>query len=79
MKKLYFFDGIAWKNFLFLTLAGCINANGVTAVYDQGIYTCVIQLLQILGQLGNFLIARHGVYGDMAFDTVTMGKFYRRR
>ena len=63
MKKLYFFDGIAWKNFLFLTLAGCINAIGVTMfispvnLYDSGISGTSIYLSQMSGlPLSAFLI-----------------------
>ena len=63
MKKLYFFDGIAWKNFLFLTFAGCINAIGVTMfispvnLYDSGISGTSIYLSQMSGlPLSAFLI-----------------------
>ena len=63
MKKLYLFDGIDWKNFLFLTLAGCINAIGVTMfispvnLYDSGISGTSIYLSQITGlSLSVFLV-----------------------
>ena len=53
MKKHYLFDGIDWKNFLFLTIAGTINAIGVTMfispvnLYDSGISGTSILLSQI--------------------------------
>ncbi len=63
MKKLYLFDGIDWKNFLFLTIAGCINAIGVTMfispvnLYDSGISGTSIYLSQITGlSLSVFLV-----------------------
>ena len=63
MKKIYLFDGIDWKNFLFLTVAGCINAIGVTmfispvSLYDSGISGTSIFLSQVSGlPLSVFLI-----------------------
>ena len=55
MKKHYLFDGIDWKNFLFLTIAGTINAIGVTMfispvnLYDSGISGTSIYLSQMTG------------------------------
>ncbi len=55
MKKSYFFDGIDWKNFLFLTISGTVNAIGVTMfiapvnLYDSGISGTSIFLSQVTG------------------------------
>lgn len=63
MKKLYLFDGLNWKNFLLLTVAGCINAVGVTMfispvnLYDSGISGTSIFLSQTTGlSLSLFLV-----------------------
>ncbi len=63
MKKRYLFDGLNWKNFLLLTVAGCINAVGVTMfispvnLYDSGISGTSIFLSQITGlSLSLFLV-----------------------
>ena len=63
MKKHYLFDGIDWKNFLFLTIAGTINAIGVTMfispvnLYDSGISGTSIYLSQMTGlSLSVFLV-----------------------
>lgn len=63
MKKNYLFDGLDWKNFLILTVAGCINAIGVTMfispvnLYDSGISGTSIFLSQVTGlSLSVFLI-----------------------
>ncbi len=63
MKKLYLFDGLDWKNFLFLTIAGCVNAIGVTMfispvnLYDSGISGTSIYLSQMTGlSLSVFLV-----------------------
>lgn len=53
MKKRYLFDGLNWQNFLMLTLAGTINAIGVTMfispvnLYDSGISGTSIFLSQV--------------------------------
>ncbi len=55
MKKHYLFDGLDWKNFLFLTVAGTINAIGVIMfiapvnLYDSGISGTSIFLSQVTG------------------------------
>ena len=63
MKKHYLFDGIDWKNFLLLTIAGTINAIGVTMfispvnLYDSGISGTSIYLSQMTGlSLSVFLV-----------------------
>ncbi len=63
MKKNYLFDGLDWKNFIFLTLAGTINAIGVTMfispvnLYDSGISGTSIYLSQMTGMsLSVFLV-----------------------
>ena len=63
MKKHYIFDGIDWKNFFFLTIAGTINAIGVTMfispvnLYDSGISGTSIYLSQMTGlSLSVFLL-----------------------
>ncbi|MBP1582117.1 MAG: YitT family protein [Oscillospiraceae bacterium] len=63
MIKRYFFDGPRWKNFLFLTVSGCINAIGVTMfispvnLYDSGISGTSIFLSQTTGlSLSLFLV-----------------------
>lgn len=63
MIKRYFFDGLRWKNFLFLTVSGCINAIGVTMfispvnLYDSGISGTSIFLSQTTGlSLSLFLV-----------------------
>ena len=63
MKKKYLFDGLHWKNFLLLTVAGCINSVGVTMfispvkLYDSGISGTSIFLSQATGlSLSLFLI-----------------------
>ena len=63
MKKHYLFDGIDWKNFLLLTIAGTINAIGVTMfispvnLYDSGISGTSIYLSPMTGlSLSVFLV-----------------------
>ncbi len=63
MKKHYLFDGVNWKNFLFLTLSGTINAIGVTMfiapvnLYDSGASGTSIFLSQVTGlSLSLFLL-----------------------
>ena len=46
---------------------------------NQGIHPGVVQLLQIGGQLGDFLISGHGVYRHMTGYTVFMGEFHSGR
>ena len=43
--------------------------------YDQRIYACIIQLLQIGRQVLYLVVAGHDVDGHVGFDTVVMGKF----
>lgn len=53
MKRKYLFDGLSWQNFLMLTIAGTINAIGVTmfispvSLYDSGISGTSIFLSQV--------------------------------
>ena len=46
---------------------------------DQGIHPGIVQLLQIGGELGNLLISRHGIHGNVDMDTMVVGKFHRLR
>ena len=46
---------------------------------NQRVHPGVVQPLQIGGQLGDFLVSRHGVHSHMAFNAMRVGKFYRVR
>ena len=53
------------------------QGKGTQIGHNQCIHTGVIQLLQIFRQVDDFVISRHGVHGDVALDTVVMGKLHR--
>ena len=43
---------------------------------DQRVHPRVLELFQISGELGNFLVAGHGVDGHMDFHTMAVGVFH---
>ena len=61
-----------------LTVGGVFasQSEGTQVCDDQRIHPGVVQLLQIGGQKGDFIVARHDVHGNMGFDTMVVGEFY---
>ena len=53
------------------------QGEGTQISKDQGVHTGVIQLLHVGGQVDDFVVAGHGVDGDVDLDAVVMGVFHR--
>ena len=54
------------------------NEEGTQVSHDDGVHAGVVQLFQIGGQMGNFIVSGHDVHGHMGLDTMIMGIFYRQ-
>ena len=70
-------DGLLGGDVSF-TLRGIFSGQRESAQIrdDQRIYTCILQLLQIGGQLGYLFIAGHGVHGHVSLNAVAVGEFH---
>ena len=71
-------DGLLGGN-VPLAVGGVLARQGEGAQIgkDQGVHTGVIQLFHVGGQMDDFVVAGHGVDGDVDLDAVVMGVFHR--